>query len=35
MKKNIYENAKISVAVLDFTIVAGIFALAAIIAMCF
>ena len=35
MKKNIYDNAKISVALLDFAITAGIFTLAVIIAMCF
>lgn len=35
MKKNIYENAKISVAILDFAITAGIFVLAVIIASCF
>lgn len=35
MKKNIYENAKISVRILDIAITAGIFILAVIIASCF
>ena len=35
MKKNIYENAKISVRILDIAITAAIFILAVIIAMCF